>query len=133
MIKFKNKNGEKIESKAGTALLTSPLIKEIEGFSRPGATLTLRGKYFGNKPPKVYLFSSLGNDILKLKVLKNFEFKDFKGKPSCMDSASGKSSCQILMPGNSKLNIGTEYYLILDNKIGIALDSDRKIPIIIIK
>jgi hypothetical protein len=66
------------------------------------------------------------------------KFKNYKGKPSSMDSSTGESSISVTLPLKG-LSSGT-YPLVLDNKIGIALTPDNedagikgKLPVVIIK
>jgi hypothetical protein len=61
------------------------------------------------------------------------KFKNYKGKPSSMDSSTGESSISVTLPLKG-LSSGT-YPLVLNNKVGIALTAGKNpaLPMITIK
>ena len=140
-LKTKTASKEKIDETVKSAMIVPPVITQItlpdgspiptEG-TAPGSTIVLKGEYFGDKIPKVAI--EVNGKLLKCKVDKaSLKFKNYKGKPSAMNSDTGESIINVILPVK-KLNSGT-YPLVLDNKIGIALTqgNNGKLPKITIK
>jgi hypothetical protein len=63
--------------------------------------------------------------------VKQFKYADIKGKSSCMNIDNGISEVQYIIP-EKKLTSGT-YMMIIDNKLGIAVDENGKLPRVTIK
>jgi hypothetical protein len=137
-LKGKTADKNSIDQKVKTVFLIPPEITVIgtkEGISentfKAGSNIYITGKYFGNKFPKISL--STQGILLKCKVDKSYlKYSDFKGKPSIMDPETGDSAIRIIIPANSKITKG-DFSLILDNKIGIATDSNGTTPVITIE
>jgi outer membrane protein assembly factor BamB len=132
MVKTKTESGEKVDGKAGTAMIVPPLFTSMEGAPSMGATITVNGLYFGGKTPKVALEDPTTGKLIKAKVVKEFTHTDYKGKPSCMCASTGLSSIKVVLPSKN-LTPGMTYPLIIDNKIGIAVDENGRIPRVTIK
>jgi hypothetical protein len=137
-VKTKLPDKTKVDASAKTIMLVPPVITAITpaGELSPGASLTIEGKYFGDKLPKISL--EINGKLLKCKVDKtSLKYTNYKGKPSCMDPETGQSVVTVLLP-SKKLEPGT-YPLVLDNKVGIAttpfIDENNKghLPVISIK
>jgi VCBS repeat-containing protein len=99
---------------------------------KPGSIIIVKGKYFGDKAPKVSFEMETENETykyIKLKVLKDPQFPDFKGNPnsSYMNIETGESIIKIVIP-TKKIQPGETYPLIIDNKIGVAADFDGNLP-----
>jgi List-Bact-rpt repeat protein/HYDIN/CFA65/VesB family protein len=110
-----------VEQLDGTALGTDSVQTE--------SIIVLKGKYFGYKPPKVWMeYLNNRNKIKKqrLKVEKIFEYKDPRGneEKSCMSLVTGESKIRIQMPKKwwRDWSAGS-YNLIIDNKVGLATTS----------
>jgi endo-1,4-beta-D-glucanase Y len=118
-----------------TLFLVSPVITSIE---KPEGTplgnhtlnlndeVTLKGKFFGVKQPKIYLeyFDSSKNQVkrVKLKINKLLPYPNAKGKEgkSCMDINTGDSKINFFMPKKWWKNYTPgEYYIVIDNKTGL--------------
>jgi endo-1,4-beta-D-glucanase Y len=91
--------------------------------------IVVKGKYFGIKPPLVWIeYKNSGNRIVKkrLKVLKPYKYQNriWQKYRSCMNTETGDSEIRVLLPRNwwSDWSAGT-YNLILDNRIGLAATS----------
>jgi hypothetical protein len=145
-VKGKTAQKEKIDAEIQTVYLVPPVITEIldskghiittENPATPGATITVKGKYFGMKAPKTSLETEPGK-LLKCKVLKPYKYTDYKGKASasCMDpySNTGESEIKITLPVKN-ITSGKAYPFILNNKTGIATDNvTHQLPAIYIK
>jgi hypothetical protein len=89
---------------------------------REGQQLLLKGRWFGNKPPKVWLeYPPVGKikpKALKLKVLKPYAF-DVNGKigVSVMDLEDGASSMLVQLPDILPAGIAA---LVIENGVGMA-------------
>jgi hypothetical protein len=116
---------QKIDSEIQKVQLVPPVITDIQDGSgnsiteaSAGETITIVGKYFGDKAPKVAL--EVGGKLLKCKVDKSgLSNTNYKGKPSAMNPETGESSIKVILPTSKKLPAGT-YPIVLDNKVGIA-------------
>jgi hypothetical protein len=94
------------------------------------SAVTMEGLWFGTKAPKVWREYSDANGAIKhqaMKVVKpsadNTTYVDSKGKPACMDPASGESKIIVIVPikdpkGNRN---GT---IVIDNGVGLATGTD---------
>jgi hypothetical protein len=138
LVRTSGKN--KINASFREIELTPPVFTEFQNASHsitsaaPGSQITITGKYFGSKIPKVSLFNPNINSYIRLKVLKPLHYTDAKNKSgnSCMDVNTGESRIEAVIPAK-KISPGT-YYLILDNKIGIAADEKTgTLPELLIK
>jgi hypothetical protein len=139
MVKGKTAAKQKIDSEIQKVQLVPPVITDIQDGSgnsiteaSAGETITIVGKYFGDKAPKVAL--EVGGKLLKCKVDKSgLSNTNYKGKPSAMNSETGESSVKVILP-SKKLGAGT-YPIVLDNKVGIATTAVEKgtLPEITIK
>ncbi len=87
---------------------------------RQGQQLLLKGRWFGNKPPKVWLEYILAGKLksLKLKVIKPYAF-DVNGKVgvSVMDNEDGASEMLVQLPAVLPAGIAA---LAIENGVGIA-------------
>ena len=116
-------------------LLTPPEITDVETLNgvalgsdsvQPENVIVLKGKYFGYKPPKVWMeYLNSKNKVKKqrLKVEKIFEYKDARGneEKSCMDVVTGESKIRIQMPKKWWRDwTAGSYSLVIDNKVGLA-------------
>jgi hypothetical protein len=109
-------NGTKYkELNAIEVLLVPPEISNV--IVKPGA-LEISGKYFGIKAPKVALEPEKGGKLLKLKV----------DKKSLQ--ADDPENCSVKVSFKAEKVPAGRYYLILDNKIGIGVDSTNNLYII---
>ena len=124
-MKGKTTDKAKIDTEIKTVYLVPPVFtaftnakgEAITSISA-GKPITVVGKYFGDKLPKVFLELPDGKK-LKCKIDKAaLKYTNFKGKQSPMDPLSGESLIIITVPAG-KVTPGT-YPLIIDNKIGIA-------------
>jgi len=123
-LKIKTKiAGNKIDANAQKIVLVPP---EIESVALNGATLVIKGKYFGSDIPKIALESKSKGNLIKCKA-------DSKGY--FFDPATGRSMVTVTFK-RKKVSTG-EYWLILDNKIGIGVNNKTKakwqLPLIYIK
>jgi hypothetical protein len=124
MVKGKTAAKAKIDEEIQKVQLVPPVITAIlDASGNPmteasaGATITIEGKYFGNKVPKVAL--EVNGKLLKCKVDKaGLTYPDYKGKPSPMNPTTGESKIKVILP-TKNLGAGT-YPIVLNNKIGIA-------------
>jgi hypothetical protein len=114
MVKGKSK-GVKFERMSKKLLLVPPEINHVE---TSGSTIKLQGRFFGSKLPKFKLEPVKGGKAIKLQAEKT----SLK-----MDPETGESSVQIYL--NPKVLNG-QYWLILDNKIGIGVDREGNMPLI---
>jgi hypothetical protein len=129
--KGKTASKMKIDGDIQKVQLVPPVITDIQDGSgnsiteaSAGGTITIIGKYFGDKAPKVSMEPIGGGKLIKCKVDKSGLLnKNYKGKPSAMDSLTGNSSLKVILPVAKKLPAGT-YSIVLDNKIGIATKLD---------
>jgi Leucine Rich Repeat (LRR) protein/List-Bact-rpt repeat protein len=91
-------------------------------------TIVIKGKYFGNKAPKVWFEYTNAKGQIKMakcKVLKPYAYADVKGKPakSCMDKTTGISEITVKMPKRwPKDWVHGTNDIVIDNKIGMATD-----------
>ena len=119
-----------IEEEIRTVLLGSPEIADVVVSDDAGVTiLTITGKYFGVKAPKVWLeyddpAGGTPLKTLKLKALKpTGDYLDNKGKPACMDPETGDSKVIVVLPANlpKGVNAWTDItVLALENGVGMA-------------
>jgi hypothetical protein len=135
-VKMKTQSKEKIDKDVKVVRLVPPLFEsfqigeDIITEASAGASVIINGKYFGEKIPKVALVAD--NKLIKCKVDKrSLIYKNYKGKLSPMDPESGISRITVILPVKN-ITSGT-YDVIIDNKIGIATDTDGKLPHITIK
>jgi hypothetical protein len=142
MVKGKTDDGQKIDSEIQKIQIVPPVITAIlhsngdaiaeDNPASLGETITIEGKYFGDKAPKVAL--EVNGKLAKCKVDKDgLSNTNYKGKPSAMDPATGKSSIKVILP-SKKVSEGT-YPIVLDNKVGIATTAveNGTLPVITIK
>ena len=133
-VKVATPGGDKVDLYVQSVLLSVPQITSVESSGgdvadgvSAGNQLTLKGKYFGGKAPRVY-FEYILNGVVKqqkLKVLKPLKYSDGKGSPgkSCMDveSPTGESELHVQLPTTWwKSWSKGEYYIVIDNKIGLS-------------
>jgi hypothetical protein len=127
MVKGKTAAKAKIDDEIQKVQLIPPVITAIlhsngdavteDNPASLGETITIDGKYFGDKAPKVAI--EVSGKLLKCKVDKSgLSNTNYKGKPSAMNPETGESSIKVILPLKG-LSSGT-YPLILDNKIGIG-------------
>jgi len=123
-----------VEAEAGDVVIAPPDITGVYGGPNgmDGAitsagledTVVLRGAFFGNKKPKVWL-EYVVKGVVKAKTLKvqaplrYADVKDVAGK-SCMDVDSGQSQVTVLMPSAwpTGWDHNVEHNLVLDNGLG---------------
>jgi hypothetical protein len=139
MVKGKTASKSKVDAEVQTVRLVPPVITGITDSSgntlteaSPGSTITVTGRYFGSKLPKVAL--ELDGRLLKCKVDKSaLKYSDYKDKSSAMDALTGKSVIKVILP-TKNLPSGS-YPLVLNNKIGIATTpgDNGQLPIVKIK
>jgi hypothetical protein len=95
----------------------------------PGDIIVIKGKYFGNKAPKVWLEYLNEKDQVKMvrcKVLKPYYYEDVKGRSgkSCMDKTTGISQITVQMPKkwpkSEKGWVNGIHDIVIDNRIGMA-------------
>ena len=105
--------------------MMTPDGKDVSAGVPLDTTVIIKGRYFGYKLPSVNLEYSKNGKISRkrLKVIRKFLYKDYRGKEdsSCMDTETGESTIYLKTPKDG-FPSGT-YSLVLENKIGIALDS----------
>jgi hypothetical protein len=86
---------------------------------REGQQLLLKGRWFGNKPPKVWLEYPLAGKLkaLKLKAIKPYAF-DVNGKVgvSVMDNADGASEMLVQLPDVLPADIAA---IVIENGVGL--------------
>jgi Divergent InlB B-repeat domain/Right handed beta helix region len=94
---------------------------------KPNGTIVIRGKYFGSKPPKVWLEYLHSSGRIKLamgKVLKPLKYVDNKGRAgkSCMNINTGDSEITIQLPKSWPKSgwVNGINSLVINNKIGMA-------------
>jgi len=142
-LKYKTNDKIGIEEEIKTVFLAPPRFQafldssghQIDPYMnpiKPGTILIIKGKYFGASAPKVSLEFETDNErykYIKLKVLKEASFTDFKGNPnsSYMNLETGESLIKVVIP-TKKIQPGEIYPLIIDNKIGVAADYDGNLP-----
>jgi len=138
-VKYMNINDQISFDSAGTYLLVPPIFDyfTVNGQKTSSVAtdseITVHGRFFGSKKPKVFIIPVTSGKTKKLKVVTPLFFPDFKSKPgkSCMDIHTGKSSLTLYV---SRKIIPGRYYFVLDNKIGIAVDPiNHELPILDIK
>ena len=146
-IKTKNPYGIVIEEYLDKKELVPPVITgifrengdKITSSINRGSVIWVKGLYFGKKAPKVSLeyrdaFDKINQ--LKLNVLKPLFYADAKGKPqkSCMNPITGESQIKLEVLSSSKIlpnDSNGVFYLIISNKLGIAIDKTTgKVPVI---
>jgi hypothetical protein len=123
-VKLKTLDGAKLDQLVTKVQLTPPSFSEFVDShgnaiseAAVGATVGVKGFYFGDKAPKIFLL--VNDKLLKCKVDKtSMKFTNIKSKPSCMDINSGESYISFIIPSKN-LEKGT-YPVIINNKIGIA-------------
>jgi uncharacterized repeat protein (TIGR02543 family) len=109
-------------------LLVPPSITEILSDSssiKPQQEIIIKGMFFGNKAPKVWIEYKTGTQtkMARCKVIKPYKFEDIKGKigKSCMNKTTGESEIKIQMPKKwPKDFVQGEHYIVINNKIGMA-------------
>ena len=114
----------------------NPIDLSTEGV-KPGSIVTIKGKFFGDRSPKVSFEAETENEsykYIKLKVLKEPTFPNYKGTPnsSYMNIETGESLIKVAIP-TKKIIPGETYPLIINNKIGVAATLDGDLPEIYIK
>jgi hypothetical protein len=137
MVKGKTAGKVKVDTIVQKVQLVPPVITGLlDHAGNPvtevsaGSVITITGKYFGTKAPKVAL--EVNGKLAKCKVVKtSLTIPDFKGKPGAMNPATGYSEIKVILPVKN-VTSGT-YPLILDNKIGIAATPDGTLPEITVK
>lgn len=120
--------GYKGEYRADTVDLCPPLVTGIQNqagetitSAAPGSVIRIIGQYFGVKPPKAWLEYEKKDKVKakKCKLRKELlNYRDAKGKPSCMDIETGVSSLPVELPApapENRYNI-----IVIDNKTGRA-------------
>ena len=112
MVKGKSE-GRNIDCSAGNVLIVPPLISDQKTDS---SILKIKGEYFGTKKPAVLLEKISDGTIFKLKVIKD---------SLQMNPTTGESTINAFI--GTKVTAG-KYYLILDNKTGIGVDSSGNVP-----
>jgi len=122
-LKVKGKiDSDKIDNNAQKVLLVPP---EITSYSLDGTSITIKGLFFGTKPPKIMLEPLADGKMSKCKVDK---------KSYSFDPTTGSSSVTAVF--KSKKTPPGNYSLIIDNKIGIGVqiapDGKQTIPVITI-
>jgi len=123
-IKLKTADGMKLDQLVTKVKLTPPLFSEFvdsHGNSisevAPGGTVGVKGTYFGDKAPKIYLI--VNDKLVRCKVDKSsMKFVNSKNKPSAMDINSGESFISFIAPIKN-IEKGT-YPVVINNKVGIA-------------
>ncbi len=96
---------------------------EITGMEDNGdGTLTITGRHFGTKKPKVWR-EYLDDEVVKCQKCKvlapaDLTLTDANGKAACMDAASDRSQVVIELP--AKDPGGLNGFLVLDNGVGLA-------------
>jgi len=130
-IKTKNSQNYKITTYVENINIVPPLISYHSEKASLNGEIIIEGSYFGNPAPKIILENINSSKKFSLKNSKIYKFKNFKNQPACMDYISGESYLKLFIP--TKIETGT-YYIILDNKIGIAPDSKTQfLPLISIE
>jgi YD repeat-containing protein len=91
-----------------------------------GQTFKIVGRYFGEKPPKIWVEYGTAKGArgkLSLKVDKVLLYVGAGGKPSCMDPDTGESLITAILPAKLKaeMSVDETYHLILDNGQGFAI------------
>ena len=114
----------------------NPVDLSTEGV-KPGSIVTIKGKFFGDRAPKVSFEMETESEsykYIKLKVLKEPTFPDYKGtaNSSYMNIETGESLIKVAIP-TKKIMPGETYPLIINNKIGVAADAEGNLPEIYIK
>ena len=105
--------------------IVPPIIDDISNPDNDGV-YTVTGKYFGTTSPKILLEEKNTGKKFKLKDLREYIYKDSKGKDAVMDYITGKSSLKFSL--SPKIPEGN-YYFILDNRVGFATNSsNNKLP-----
>jgi len=112
-------NGEKVKDAAAIKVMLVP--PTINSVATNDSSISVSGRYFGLKTPKIALEPIGGGKLLKLKVDKRS--LNTNDPLHCSVNATFKPA---------KVPSG-RYYLILDNKIGIGVDENNQLPIITIK
>jgi hypothetical protein len=140
MVKGKTADKLKIDEAIQKVQLVPPVITGIlDSSGAPvaeaslGETITIVGRYFGDKAPKVAL--EVNGKLVKCKVDKaGLSYTNYKGKPSAMDPVTGESSIKVILP-TKKVPAGNVYPIVLNNKVGIATTAglNGKLPVIGIK
>ena len=133
-LRVKNNNGERVDVNFVDMDIAPPVITSIENWDNSGvlrglhtsSIVIINGRNFGSRLPSVgYEYTNSAGKIKqkRLKVQRRYDYANARGKAnkSCMDTDSGVSKVYVEMPKKS-YTPGT-YSLILDNKVGIALDS----------
>jgi len=139
-VKGKTTEKSKIYETIQTVQFVPPVITEIQDSignhitsASAGDTITIIGRFFGDKAPRVALEGEKGK-LIKCKVDKSGLINtNYKGKPSAMNPDTGESYIKVILP-KKKLPSRT-YPIVLNNKIGIATTSgvNGKLPEITIK
>lgn len=101
--------------------LVPPVIESVGGERAYGSLLTLMGRHFGTKPPRVSIeYRKSGRYFTKTCMLvQKCPYRDTSGQPSCMEPLTGDSEMTVMFP---MLPPGAQWtgYLILENPIGMC-------------
>jgi uncharacterized repeat protein (TIGR02543 family) len=120
----------------GSAALMPPEIDDVAdaGLDAKGnALLTVTGSWFGVKKPKVWReYTDDKTGAIKgqsMKVLAPVDpaLANAKGKPACMDAATGASRVIVVVPANPPKGTPTGD-LVLDNGVGLAVGAMPDLP-----
>lgn len=133
-LRTKDNDNETVDVNFTDMEITPPIITSIENWDGSGilrglhkkSIVIINGEDFGSKLPTVSFEYTNANSKLtqqRLKVQRRYDYTNARGQTnkSCMDVDTGVSKIYVEMP-NKDYAPGT-YSLILDNKVGIALDS----------
>ena len=133
-VQLKNSDGAIVLHDFKNVLIAPPSVTSVTkqdgeisvDSATTGSILAIKGHYFGYKRPSVSLeYITAGKIIRKrLKVLKEYTHSDYRGREnsSCMDPETGESTLLVKL-SDSGFPPG-EYTVILDNRVGIALDEE---------
>ena len=126
-LKGKTTDGQFLNIKIGEIILSPPKVLSINdnkgqeySIFGPGAEVTLKGKFFGQKIKYLYLYSSSGA-FYKAKISKKYIYEDYKSKPAYMNPLTGDSLVKFRIP--EKIPTGS-YKIIMSNGTGIACEFD---------
>jgi uncharacterized repeat protein (TIGR02543 family) len=138
-VKVKSTTGESLDTFFRVVQIVPPVVSGV--LSRNGAPipkgvhansiLMIRGDFFGAKLPSVKIECKKSDRVqyIKMKVLKEYLFSDYKGRGSCMDGESGESCILVQMPKET-LDPG-DYSLFMTNKLGIGVSPETgKLPVV---